>query len=158
MNQNCILQIEDDENDIFLLRHAFKAAAVDVVLRVVRDGQQAVDYLAGAGEYADRSRYPLPALVLLDLKLPRKCGLEVLRWIRQQPGLNLLVVIVLSASGLSDDVNNAYRLGANSYVVKPPSVEKRAHFAKAVEAFWLTHNIFPGDQLECAAPAHAARV
>src|SRR5262245_46306282 len=93
-----ILLVEDDENDVFLLQHAFAAAGVTHPIAVVSDGRQAIAYLAGADRYGDRGRFPFPGLVLLDLKLPGIAGLEVLRWVQQQPSLCLLPVIVLSSS------------------------------------------------------------
>src|SRR5438309_108541 len=102
-----ILQIEDDPNDVFILRHAMKKAGVVNPIQVVNDGQQAIDYLKGAGSFADRERFPLPSLVLLDLKLPYVMGLDVLKWIRQQPGA-APIVVVLTASGEDADIATAY--------------------------------------------------
>src|SRR5205809_7595133 len=94
-----ILHVEDSEEDVFLLRYAFQRADIKTPVQVVEDGQEAIDYLAGIGKFADRNEFPLRCLVLLDLKLPHKIGLEVLEWIRQQPELKSLVVIILSSSG-----------------------------------------------------------
>src|SRR5687767_5955728 len=113
-----ILQVDDDPNDVFLLQHAMKKIGMHNPIQVATDGQQAIDYLQGAGKFADRARYPLPCLVLLDLKLPYVMGLDVLKWIRQQPGL-ALVVLLLSASADDEDMAAAYRLGANGFLVKP---------------------------------------
>ena len=99
----CILQVEDDENDVFFLQHAFQAAGIPNPLQVTRDGQEAIDYLSGVGKFANREKFPLPDLMLLDLKLPHVMGLEVLKWIRQQSGMTLAVV-VLTASGEAADV------------------------------------------------------
>jgi CheY-like chemotaxis protein len=93
-----ILQVEDDPNDVLFLQMAVKRGAVEIPLRVVTDGKQAIDYLAGVGKFIDREEYPLPAVVLLDLRLPRVPGHEVLRWIRRQPQFAALPVIILSAS------------------------------------------------------------
>jgi CheY-like chemotaxis protein len=114
-----ILVVEDNEDDVLLIQRAFRKAAIANPLRVLRDGNQAVAYLSGAEPYADRRECPLPALVLLDLKLPRRSGLEVLKWLRQQPGIGRLITVVLTSSRESADVNRAYELGANSYLVKP---------------------------------------
>src|SRR4051812_31893355 len=96
-----ILQVEDDENDIFLLERAFKQAGITTSLRVAKDGEQAINYLLGAGEFADRERYPLPRLMILDLKMPRRDGLEVLNWLRRESESELnvrsLPVIVFSS-------------------------------------------------------------
>ena len=117
-----ILLVEDERNDVFLLQYAFETAGIANPLQVVEDGQEAVEYLAGNGKYGDREQYPLPCLVLLDLKLPVKSGHDVLRWIQHQRALQPLIVIVLSSSREDDDVNAAYTLGARSYLVKPLSM------------------------------------
>src|SRR5437879_6114874 len=114
-----ILIAEDREDDIFVIRRAFEKAHLLNPLQVVRDGEEAIAYLKGEGKFANRGEYPLPELLLLDLKMPRIDGFEVLRWIRQQPGLNALRVVVLTSSEDIRDVNQAYRLGANSFLVKP---------------------------------------
>lgn len=137
-----ILQVEDDSNDVFLLLHAMKQAGVANPIQVATDGQQAIDYLKGVGKFADRDEFPLPCLVLLDLKLPHVMGLNVLKWIRQQPGAPL-VVVMLSASGEEADIAAAYRLGANGFLVKPSQASKLQEMAKAIKDFWLTHNTLP---------------
>src|ERR1051325_9698343 len=118
-----ILQVEDDPNDVFLMRHAMKKVGVLNPVQVASDGQQAIDYLQGAGKFADREKYPFPCLVLLDLKLPYVMGLEVLKWIRQQTGPGL-PVILMTASGEDADIITAYRLGANAFVTKPSEARK----------------------------------
>lgn len=138
-----ILLVEDERNDVFFLEYAFQAAGIANPLQVAEDGQQAIDYLAGIGKFANRAQYPLPCLVLLDLKLPIKMGLEVLQWIRQQPPLQTLLVIVLSSSRDAYDIDEAYRLGARSYLVKPLSMNERLEFAKAIKYYWLGLNEFP---------------
>ena len=137
-----ILQVEDDSNDIFLLRHAMRKAGAEHALHVVSDGQEAIDYLRGAGKYANRREFPLPCLVLLDLNLPCMSGLEVLRWIRQESSLSL-VVLVLSTSADEEEVAAAYRLGANGYLVKPSQASKLTEMARSIKDFWLTHNTAP---------------
>jgi len=119
-----------------------KKAGVTNPVQVVSDGQQAIDYLKGTGKFADRERFPLPCLVLLDLKLPYVMGLEVLKWIREQPGA-ALVVVVLTASGQDADVAAAYRLGANAYLTKPSDARTFEDMLKALKDFWLTHNTPP---------------
>jgi CheY-like chemotaxis protein len=138
----CILQIEDDDNDAFFMKHAFKRAGIANIVQVVTDGQMAMDYLAGAGAFGDRTAYPQPDLVLLDLKLPKMSGLEVLEWIRGQPGLRTLVVIVLTSSPDARDARRAYELGANSYVIKPADLQKYAEFARRLKEWWLDCNQF----------------
>jgi DNA-binding response OmpR family regulator len=137
-----ILQVEDDENDVFLLRHAMKKAGVENSIHVAGDGQQAIDYLKGVGKFADREKFPLPCLVLLDGKLPYVMGLDVLKWIRQQSGL-ALVVVMLSASRENADIAAAYRLGANAFLTKPSEAHKFEAMVKAIKDFWLTHNSEP---------------
>ncbi len=142
-NKFCILQVEDDRNDVFFLEHAFKTAGITHPLRVARDGQEAIDYLSGAGEFSDRVRNPLPCLILLDLKLPRKDGFEVLEWVRQQPNLRQLPVIVLTSSGRASDVDRACHLGANSFLVKPSQLKERVELAKLLKDYWLHYHRMP---------------
>ena len=138
-----ILLVEDERNDVFFLEYAFQAAGITNPLQVVDDGQQAIDYLAGTAKFANRAQYPLPCLVVLDLKLPVKMGLDVLRWIRQEPPLQTLLVIVLTSSPDPYDIDEAYRLGARSYLVKPLSMNERLEVAKAIKHYWLGLNEFP---------------
>jgi CheY-like chemotaxis protein len=138
-----ILLVEDDRNDVFFLQFAFEEARVVNPLQVVTDGQQAVDYLAGRGAYADRGRFPFPGLVLLDLKLPVRMGLDVLRWIRQQAELQTLLVVVLTSSCEPCDIAEAYRLGARSYLIKPITVADRLVLAKAIKRYWIDLNRSP---------------
>jgi CheY-like chemotaxis protein len=137
-----ILQVEDDPNDIFFLQHAMDSAGVANPIHVASDGQQAIDYLKGAGKFADRNQFPLPCLILLDLKLPYVMGLDVLKWIRQQPDMNIIVVM-LTASGQDADIATAYRLGANAFLTKPSEAGKLTDMVKAIRDFWLTHNTTP---------------
>lgn len=137
MTKDCILYAEDDLNDVFLLQHSFADAGIPNPLQIVKDGQEAMDYLAGVGAFADRRRHPWPCLVLLDIKLPRKTGLEVLAWMRAQPNLRYLPVIIFSASSHPNDRETAIQIGANSYVLKPNTVAERTEFAHAIRAFWL---------------------
>jgi CheY-like chemotaxis protein len=138
-----ILHVEDDPNDVFLLRRAFEKAAVDAPLVSVGDGLEAEDYLAGRGAYADRAKHPQPSLVLLDLKLPKKSGLEVLKWLRGQADLRLIPVIVLTSSQDRGDVRRAYELGANSYLVKPAQIDTLVDMVKALSAYWMIYNKQP---------------
>jgi len=142
MKSSCILEVEDEEPYVFLLQLMFERAGITNPVQVVRDGQMAIDYLAGVGPFADRQKYPLPCLVLLDLKLPRVSGLEVLKWLRQQPELKRLVVIVLSASAHPDDVERAYELGASSYIEKPLQMDRTLEIVKLLKGWWLESNRF----------------
>ena len=139
-----ILYVEDDENDGFLLRRAFLKAGIPNPLEVVTDGNEAIEYLSGLGTFAKRR---LPHLVFLDLKLPFKTGFEVLAWLRQQPALHTIPVIILTSSTQESDVHKAYALGANAYLVKPPGAEELSELVGTVRAFWLTLNMNPPDAL-----------
>jgi two-component system response regulator len=134
-----ILHVDDEENDILLMKFAINKAGIVDPIQVAADGQRAIDYLAGNGEFAHRDESPLPYLILLDLKLPQVPGLEVLKWIRQEAGLKIPVVI-LTSSQSDADVVAAYDSGANAYLVKPANTSKLAEMAKALRDFWLNQN------------------
>ncbi|MEX0805484.1 MAG: response regulator [Candidatus Binatia bacterium] len=140
-----ILLIEDNEDDVFLMKRALKGARVINPLFVVEDGQEAVDYLGGAGKFSDRGSYPLPAVVFLDLKLPFISGHDVLAWIRSRKEFESLVVIVRTSSNEASDLSRCYSVGANSYLVKPPSPEQLDDLAKAFKWYWLEYNQFEGN-------------
>lgn len=127
-----ILYAEDDENDAFFMTRALKEAGIANRLELVRDGQEAIDYLAGDGRFADRDAFPLPFLVLLDLKLPQLSGLEVLEWVREQSSLRDLHVVVLASSAEDKTVPKALELGANSYLVKPPTTASLLHMIRVL--------------------------
>ena len=137
-----ILQVEDDPNDVFFLHKAMKKMGVTNPIQVVSDGQEAIDYLKGSGKFADRGKFPFPCLVLLDLKLPYVMGLDVLKWIRQQSGA-ALPVIMLSASAQDADIAASYRLGANAFLSKPSEARQLEDMVKAIKDFWLTQNALP---------------
>ncbi|MDB6015669.1 MAG: response regulator with CheY-like receiver domain and winged-helix DNA-binding domain [Pedosphaera sp.] len=137
-----ILQVEDDEDDVFLLRHAMDKVEPGCLLSVASDGQMAIDYFKGSGKFHDREAFPLPALVLLDLKLPQLPGLEVLKWMRSEAGLDV-PVIILSSSKNKHDISAAYKLGANAYLVKPSDPGQLLEMAKLVRGFWLVQNTLP---------------
>lgn len=138
-----ILLVEDDPNDVFFLQYAFEQAGIRNPLHPVEDGQHAIDYLAGNGKYSDRAKFPLPCIVLLDLKMPGVSGLDVLRWIKEQPHLASILVIVLTSSKDINDVYETYKLGARSFLVKPLSLEERLEVAKAIKAYWIELNVLP---------------
>jgi CheY-like chemotaxis protein len=135
-----ILLADDDENDLYFAQRAFKEAGIQNSLYLAHDGQEAIDILAGTGKYADRNQYPLPCLLILDLKMPRKTGLDVLRWKRQLPIYQSIPAMILSSSAHRYDVELAYRLGANAFVVKPASTETRTTLARFIKGFWLDFN------------------
>lgn len=141
--EDTILLVEDDPNDVLLIQRAFRKANVKNHLLVVEDVEAAVLYLSGKEHYQDRDRYPLPRLMLLDLKLPRKSGFEVLTWLRQQPDLNRLPVVVLASSTENGDIKQAYNLGANSYLVKPVAFDVLLEMVKTLNLYWLLFNEKP---------------
>jgi CheY-like chemotaxis protein len=130
MNDTCILHVEDEGNDVLLLRLAFQEAGITLPLQVVSDGQMAIDYLSGTGSFA------------VDLKLPRKSGFEVLQWMRAQPLLRRIVVIVLTSAEHERDIAQAYELGANSYIVKPMDIAERLQTCRLLKDWWLGCNRF----------------
>ena len=132
-----ILIAEDTEDDALIIRRALQKAAVPNPLHVVRNGEEVMAYLQGHRQFANRDEYPLPALLLLDLKMPRMDGFEVLSWIRHQPSLKALRVIVLTSSEDIRDVNKAYELGANSFLVKPMDFENSVEISKFLNDYWL---------------------
>jgi len=129
-----VLLVEDRADDILLVLQAFQKAGIVNPLRVVKSGEEAVQYLAGLGGYVD---HPPPQLVLLDLKLPGMDGFEVLSWIRQQSPIRKVPVLVLTSSDHIQDVNRAYSLGANSFLVKPLDFQNYGELGKILRAYWL---------------------
>src|SRR3954469_19027403 len=113
-----ILLAEDRQDDVLLVRRALSRAGIKNPLVVVGDGEELIEYLSGSGKYANRFEYPAPDLLLLDLKMPKLDGFEALAWVRSQPALRVLPIIVLTTSEHIYDVNRAYELGANSFLVK----------------------------------------
>jgi CheY-like chemotaxis protein len=132
-----VLHIDDDPNDTELLRAATRKADLPFVLHNVEDGERALAYLSGQGIYADRQIYQLPSLILLDLKMPRSTGFEILKWIRAHPELGDLPVVVLSGSELQDDIKHAYDIGANSYLVKPLGFEALVNMVRRLNTLWF---------------------
>ena len=138
-----ILLVEDNPDDVFFLKRAFTSTSVTAPLVVLPDGGRAIEYLSGTGAYSDRADHPLPALMLLDLNLPRVSGFDVLTWLRAQPALKRLPVVVLTSSKQDVDVQRAYDLGVNSYVVKPSGLKEIAEVARQIEDYWLKVNHRP---------------
>jgi CheY-like chemotaxis protein len=135
-----VLLIEDDDNDVFFMQRAFHEAGIATSLNIVTDGREAIDYLSGKGKYNDRQSSPLPCLILLDLKLPYVLGLDVLKWVRSQPQFSAVIVIVLTSSRQDADIEKAYALGANSYLVKPPSAQQLLAMVKRIKEYWIETN------------------
>ena len=138
-----ILLVEDDRMDVELTLDAFREAQFGNKIQVCRDGGEALDYLFGEGDYTDRQRYPLPDLILLDLKLPGIDGFEVLRRLKEAAILKRLPVIVLTSSKDDGDRAMTYDIGVNSYLVKPVSFEGFLEVVKKVGSYWLTLNVSP---------------
>jgi len=132
-----ILLAEDEEDYVLLIKHAFAKANIPNPLHVVWNGQEAISYLKGEGKYSNRDEYPLPDLMLLDLKMPRVNGFEVLKWLRAQQEMAALRVLVLTSSDQIRDVNEAYQLGANSFLVKPSDFEDFTQLSRLIQDFWL---------------------
>jgi CheY-like chemotaxis protein len=146
-----ILLAEDLEDDIVLIRRALEKGGIQNPVQVVRDGEEAINYLSGMNPYSDRAKYPLPALLLLDLKMPKADGFEVLHWIQTQPYLKPLRTVVLTSSEDIRDVNRAYHLGASSFLVKPLDFENAVELAKTVTHYWLKSNMSSGPLPEATA-------
>ena len=140
-----ILLVDDSENDICLVRIAFKNGGLINPIQEVHNGEEAIAYLQGKPPFDDRTKYPLPGLMLLDLNMPRCDGFQVLEWLRAQPGLKRLNVIILTASLREEDVDRAFDLGANSFLVKPSSIEALTSMGRAL-GDWIGCTRFP--QLE----------
>jgi CheY-like chemotaxis protein len=132
-----ILYVEDDDNDRLLLEMACSTAGVPFALQIARDGAEAISYLAGDGDFSDRKRFPFPLLVLLDLKLPRKSGFEVLEWVRDQSELRDMPIVILSSSNRETDVKQAFERGAIYYFVKPLSLPRLVEMVKEIQNKWL---------------------
>lgn len=138
-----VLLVDDDDDDRFLVRQAWNAAGVKNPLREAANGLTAVAYLSGAREFSDRSRFPVPALILLDVMMPGMTGFSVLDYIRRDPATALTPVIMLTASTAPQDVEEAYRRGANSFVIKPSSFAELVDAVRALDRYWLGVNEYP---------------
>ena len=132
-----VLYVEDDDNDVLLMRRAWTRADVQNPLQLVSDGEGAIAYLSGEGQYANRVKYPKPCLVLLDLKMPKITGLDVLRWIRSQPEHLALRVIVFSSSKQPKDINEAHGLRIDAYFVKPGPFNEWVAMVDTLNVYWL---------------------
>lgn len=146
MNElSTILLVEDNSDDAELLDRAFRKAGITNPLVAVTDGDAAVDYVVGTAAYADRTRHPRPELILLDLKLPRRSGFEVLSCIRGQEATRHTPIVVLTSSNQQDDIRRAYELGANSYLVKPIGRDALIEMVRSLKAYWirLNHEVAP---------------
>jgi CheY-like chemotaxis protein len=155
MNLLPILVAEDSKDDVYLLRRAFVKARIANPLHIVSDGEEALAYLKSAAPYSDRKKHPFPGLLLLDLKMPRLDGLETLSAIRADPEISRLIVIVLSSSGEAGDVNRAFDLRANSYLVKPGSSDRMVDALAKIKDYWLALNQYPNFSVPLTTPQPA---
>lgn len=131
-----ILLVEDDENDAMLLKMAFEKNGIGNPVQWVRDGLEAVAYLNGEGNFADRAQYPFPEVLLVDLKMPRMTGLELLAWINEHPEFKIIPTIIMTSSRQDLDIESAYRLGANTYMTKPIAFDELAKMVKLTHEYW----------------------
>jgi CheY-like chemotaxis protein len=146
-----ILLAEDNEDHVMLIRRAFRQSGLVNPIHAVADGEQAIAYLKGEGRYSNRVEYPLPCLLLLDLKMPNKNGFEVLEWLRNQPAFAALRVVVLTTSGEMRDINRAYQMGANSFLTKPVDFRDFVQLTSAIKGYWIWLSRAP--ELERPEPA-----
>ncbi len=143
MEKKTVLVADDDENDVKLLKRAFLKAGIDVSISSVRDGEEAMEYLQGEKQFADRSAFPVPVMMLLDLKMPRADGFEVLEWLRAQARLKRLLVVVMTSSDEPQDIDRAYDLGANSFLKKPSDFTALTTLSQRLHDYWLETNLGP---------------
>jgi CheY-like chemotaxis protein len=141
-----ILLVDDVEDDLLLMSHAFRAVDFNASLQIVHSGDEAIAYLKGEGAFANREAFPLPTVTLLDLSMPGRNGFEVLAWVRAHPVLKRLAIVILTASARPEDVERAFDLGANSYLVKPSSMPKLIGMICFLRD-WLDYNRFPSIHL-----------
>jgi CheY-like chemotaxis protein len=143
MNMAPILLVEDSEDNVFLVRHAMRKAGVTTPLEVVTSGEQALEYLGGSNGYSDWKQFPLPVIVLLDLKMPGMSGFDVLKWIRQRPGLKALRVAMLTSSDMPSEIKLAHDLGANIFLTKPVQLERLIQIMGTLNEHWLRQSQSP---------------
>lgn len=131
-----ILVVEDEENDARLLDMAFKKNGILNLVHWAKDGLEAIAYLNGDGVYANRELHPFPEVLILDLKMPRMSGLGLLTWIREHPDFKVIPTIIMTSSRQDPDVEKAYELGANTYMIKPSSFAELAKMVKLAHEYW----------------------
>ena len=132
-----ILVVEDEDSDFMLLERAFRKNKIPNAIYRVRDGLEGLHYLQGTEEFSDRTKYPFPEVIILDLKTPRMSGLELLAWIRDHPECRVIPTIIMSSSQQDVDVAKAYELGANTYFVKPTGFESLLKLTASIHDYWL---------------------
>ncbi len=137
---NCILLAEDSESDLVLMRYAFEKAGVTNPVHEVRDGQEAIEYLSGHGQYADRARYALPCIIITDLKMPRVDGFALLEWLQSRPEFARVPKLVLSASSIEADRKRAAQLGGCAYFVKPAGLNDLVRTVAHIDEKWISEH------------------
>ena len=138
-----ILVADDDAHDALLLEITAEKVNLEIPLRTVHDGVEAIDYILGQNAYSDRHAHPFPSILLLDLKMPKMSGFDVLKFIREQPGVRQLPIIIFSSSDDPGDIRRAYEGGANSYLCKPVSNDGLTELVVALRSYWYLFNHFP---------------
>jgi CheY-like chemotaxis protein len=152
-NLKPVLYAEDDENDVFFMQRAFQKLQIPNVLLTVPDGRLAIAYLAGTKPYENREEHPLPCLLMLDLSMPGKRGLEVLKWMKGEPSLSSLPVVVMTSSNQESDIHQSYLLGANGFLIKPGDPESLLRIVKTVADYWLGEKRPEGSFVDFASAA-----
>ncbi|MFN7140838.1 MAG: response regulator [Limisphaerales bacterium] len=146
-----VLLAEDSEDDVLMFKRALGRCGIVYTLYVASDGREAIDYLRGEGKFADRGVYPFPTLLILDIKMPRLSGMDVLQWLHDHEECSVIPTIVLSSSALSADIKKAYRLAANAYFTKPNSPEELCDMVKLILSYWkLAHVPDPPQTSKCS--------
>lgn len=138
-----ILLVEDNPDDIEITKRAFQMGKVSNTLYIVRDGQEASEFLHHQGKYTDKDNAPRPGLILLDIRLPKIDGFEVLRRLKSDPNFKKIPVVMLTVSDTKEDINRCYNAGANSYIVKPVEFDKFVHAVKSLYLYWTITNTLP---------------
>jgi CheY-like chemotaxis protein len=152
-----VLYAEDDENDAFLMERAFEKLKIPNPLKIVTDGKQAIAYLAGQAPFTNRTENPLPSLMLMDLSMPGRHGLEVLRWIKSQPSLSRMPVVVLTSSSQESDIHCSYLFGASGFLVKPGDPDELLSIIRGIQQYWLTEPRPSGEFVDFAAANNVRR-
>jgi CheY-like chemotaxis protein len=142
-NYRTVLVVEDNPGEFLLLKRAMAKIGFKAPIQHVIDGEQAISYLDGSGPFEDRTKFPIPSLVLLDLKLPRRTGFEVLSWVRQHSRYKKLPVVIFTSSDQREDIDRAYNSGVNSYLVKPADFEGLMKVTDSINGYWMGLNRSP---------------
>ena len=139
-----VLLIEDNVDETLITQRVFSKVAPEIVLQLARSGSEAIEYLQGVDQFADRTRYPTPSLLVLDLKMPGVDGFDVIKWVRSNSHWSKLPIVVLSASNDPSDIARAHKLGANAYHVKPTDMNALSGLVEGLKTYWLDKELDPG--------------